>query len=326
MAYAYASNQQSNISNCQKMFEDIYNLTKNSTNDELKIISLKVTWELVVIAFENIEVENTKKLIRQMIYIIIQLQKSGMLDKSIFNCINFYDGLVIDTLLYTLVNDKKADDLYEFRKCLIKKHNYIYRYHSFNARYALTLCTVNMPECMNILSQEREYFLDNHGNMDKHYLWCEFYLNFYKAIYYKKSEFMTLALKAHNDMCIDQYANYRKKLPAIAAYYYMQGDIINGNKYLLREGMFIRNMSKRMMAFYCISAALNDCLNKNTDIALNTLKQSCDLLQDLPTYKKVALHNYNMIKENRFCENKIAFWFGEKLNENTFYIDPRSAW
>lgn len=326
MSYAYASNQQSNMSNCLKMFDDIYNCTKNSANNELKIISLKVTWELVVIAFENIEVENTKKLIRQMICTIIQLQKSGILDKSIFKCINFFDGLVIDTLLYTLVNDKNADKLYEFRKCLIKKHNYIYRYHSFNARYALTLCTVNMLKCINILSQERGYFLRNHGNMDKHYLWCEFYLNFYKAIYYKNNKFMILALKAHNDMRIDQYANYRKKLPAIASYYYMQGDIANGNKYLLKESMFRRNMSKRMRAFYYISASLNDSLNKNTDRALDALKQSCDLLQDLPTYKKLALHNYNLIKKNCFFENKIAFWFGEKLNENTFYIDPRSAW
>ena len=124
----------------------------------------------------------------------------------------------------------------------------------------------------------------------------------------------------------NQYGNYRKKIYAIACYFYSKNDIVNGDKYLLKDSIFQIKLRSRYEGFYQVAISLREALNGNYNIALEALRKSSAIFKELPEYDRVINHDIILISKNRFDKKNICFWFGQEMKSDVFYLDPRSAW
>lgn len=323
--YALAAHQQTLNISCIDLFEELYNETNFRTNAELIEIHMISTWELAIIAFENLQYKKVQKLLQEVCEEIKKIQELKCIDINIKN--NIYYHRVAGQKM--LVCADQGDDVTEKYATIIsdfKKYSFDYLCQSYGARYAVTLCVHNPKQCIELLDKGRKTILKCYGNEDKHYLWCEFYYYFYNLIWNKQDYYLEQMLFYHEKMKKNQYGNYRKKLYAIACYFYSKNDIVNGDKYLLKDSIFQIKLRSRYEGFYQVAISLREALNGNYNIALEALRKSSAIFKELPEYDRVINHDIILISENKFNKKNICFWFGQEMKSDVFYLDPRSAW
>ena len=326
LIYGLAAHQQSTRAICKEIFQKIYEETKSSFDSEMLEISKSAAWELCVIAYESLEYENVKEISQDIINLIYKLQNGARkkIDKKA--SISFHDIMVIDMLIKTDFSAFSLFPTYIKRYMSMRNHDFVYRSESFKARYALTLCTKNIAMCIKLLDNGRKTIARDYGKEDKHYLWCEFYYHFYILISKNKDSHLEKMLNIHEQMRKNQNGNYRKKLFAIAAYFYSRNDLENGDKYLFKDAFFYQDLRNRYKAFYFETMALHEIIIENSENALNYLEKAQEIFKALPSYEKMPIHNETVIRSGKFNCKNIKFWFGEPMKPQIYYIDSRSAW
>ena len=324
--YSLAALQQNNLDYCIDLFNEIIKEGENSNEVKMLHLSAQAYWELIYINYENMTIDKCEKLLEKMRKTIskISILESGF---EIKESIYYYNIAVMDALIqanYRGLTD--LDALYDSVSKEIMESGFMYRYQSFRARFALAYCIFDIEKCLMLLEKSKTELTAICEPTDKHLLWCDFYINFYRLIFEKNTYCLNNMLNAHAQMKINQITNYRKKLYAIAGYFYMVGDISTGNKYLLQESSFTDVLSSRSKGFYNVTVSLYEILNNNYNKAIAALETAERLFADHKSYYNIVAHNLQLVKSRLFCPQKIDFWFGGQLKSDIFYLDSRGAW
>lgn len=325
LMYALAANQQSLTVNCRALFDELINEIHHSANSNIQYICLQAMWELALSHYENMNYKTALEKLDMMMVLVKKLQRSAVLPSETVKCLHYHDAMVADTLIRANKNEATYQ-LYLKRSAEMRNNGFDYRYLSFTARYALTRCTKDMPRCIEMIKKSMLELGERYGINDKHYNWCGFHLNFFRMIYEGSHELLNDVLDYHLKMKKNHYSNYRHRLSILAMYYYSINDEINGNKYLLKESIFTRELCARQRAFHYMAMALHEAICKKPDESYSYLENANQLLSNLPNYKAIVIHNMNLIKNGRFSSTCICFWFGDELKETHYYIDPRCSW
>lgn len=325
MMYALAANQQSLTANCRVLFDELINEIYHCENSNIQYICLQAMWELALSHYENMNYKTALAKLDMMMVLIKKLQKSAILPSQMVKCLHYHDAMVADTLIRANKNESTYQ-LYLKRSAEMKNNGFDYRYLSFTIRYALTRCTKDMPKCIEMIEKSMVEIGESYGVNDKHYNWCGFHLNFFRMIYEGRYELLKDVLDYHVKMKKNHYSNYRHRLSILAMYYYSINDEINGNKYLLKESIFTRELCARQRAFHYMALALHEATYGSKNKAYNYLINAYQLLSELPDYKTIVIHNMDIIKHERFSSTCICFWFGGELTDPYYYIDPRCSW
>lgn len=325
LMYALAANQQSLTVNCRALFDELTNEIYHSENSSIQYICLQAMWELALSHYENMKYKTALAQLDMMIVLVKKLQRSAVLPSEMEKCLHYHDAMVVDTLIRA--NKSEATyQLYLKRSAEMRNNGFDYRHLSFTIRYALTRCTKDMPKCIEMIEESMVELGERYGVNDKHYNWCGFHLNFFRMIYEGHHELLKDVLDYHLKMKKNHYSNYRHRLGILAMYYYSINDEINGNKYLLKESIFTRELCARQRTFHYMALALHEAIYGSQNEAYNYLKNANRLLSQLPDYKAIVTHNMDLIKNGRFSSTYICFWFGGELTDPYYYIDPRCSW
>lgn len=325
-AYALATKHQNTGKTGFEIFTNLYNEISEVDTLEMLPIVLEVAWELAISHYERLEYVATQCKIEKMYSTMKKIQKKKNNYKNISDILKFHDALMLDTLVRANKNDPYAYKLYAQRLELMKRKGFIYRAESFRVRFALTLSTSDIHECIKTLKECRKYFEDNYGYTDKYYLWSSFHYSYYKMILEHKPELIDEVVSCHNNMKKQYYENYRSRINGIATYYYSIGEITNGNRYLLMETSIESDLQARQKAFHYETVALYEMLMGNFETAISLSKRAADLFSEFQEYRKIPFHNIAVLENIPNKTPKIAYWWGEELMDSVYYIDSRCVW
>ena len=324
--YAYAIHQNGQTTKSQTEFMKIQQETKNYYQANLLSLSLKCLWELAVISYENMEYEDVLNAKKEAEKLVDQINAIMHENSDVRHYINYHDFRVLKVLIYSERQFQQAERLYIEYSKEMEKFGFHYRKLSFSARYALTICDTNICLCIELLFTTGQTIMEKYGKNDKHYLWCMFYYYFYKMIKEQNHYYFEKVTYFHEQMRKNQYGNYRKKLYAIAAYFYSIGDVNMGNRYLFQDTIFPYESRNRYQAFYYETLALHETLKQNINKAIDYLGIAINYLNNIENYLVVPTHNKKLLAENKFSVSKIRFLLDKELDEFTYYIDPKCAW
>ena len=326
LAYALAAHQQSLSINCIDLLNELVNETCTGKSAKLREICIHAIWDLALAYYEQLEYTKSREALMEMLRQMRNIQKIGPYPQDIRKILHYHDVITADTLIRINQNNIFSHKLFLCRYNRMRKHGFIYRSLSYGIRYALALCTVEMPLCLSLLNDCGNEILEKYGNKDKHYYWFGFHYNYYSMIWEKKPKLINEVLDYHEMMKQHHYNNYRHRLNAIALYYYYIGNVSDGDRYILKESIFDRELYNRQKAFHYSTFALRELLHENLKDATEYLYKSEKLLRPLESYRKIIKHNITMLNKKHFSSSNIKYWFGGELDENVYYLDPRSSW
>ena len=324
--FAYAIHQNGETTKSQAAFMKIQQETEKYYQANLLQLSLRCLWELGVISYENMEYESVLEQKKEAEKLIRKISAITHENMDVKHYINYHDFRVLETLIQKECQFQQAEELYNKYSVDMETYGFHYRALSFSARYALTLCGTDAALCIELLYTTGKTILTEYGEHDKHYLWCMFYYYFYKMIVEDNRSYFEKVSYFHEQMRINQYGNYRKKLYALAAYFYSIGDISMGNHYLFQDTIFPYESRNRYQAFYYETLALHETLKGNLNEAIGYLDTAIDYLNNVRSYLLAPIHNKKLLAENKFSASKIRFLLNEELDEFTYYVDPKCAW
>lgn len=324
--YALAAHQQSTSADCKRIFESIYEDVYSSHDSNMILIAIKCQWELYMIQFENLQYNMAKKTRETILGLI---NKMNSIDHEVENKERDYyvrrsgmQNIVIDADSGKGLSYKEFETVYkEFKTGTVP-----YIAESFRARYAVVIAQSDPERCIELLNKGKAAIKDTYGTDDKHYQWCEFYYEFYSLIYYKDENHFPKMLDAAECLRKNQSGNYRKKLFAIATLYYSKGDIVEGNKLLLKNELYSTGLRNRYQAFYNEAYAIYSLQTGDTNAAIQALDTAISVFCDLPSYAIIPKHNKKVVNDGAYSESRIQFLFGDKMEYDVYYLDPRSAW
>lgn len=325
-AYGLAAKHQSTGRTGFEILTNLYGEISEIDTPEMLPIVLETAWELAISHYERLEYKAVQCKIQKMYATMRKMQANTDRSKNLSEILKFHDALMLDTLVRANKNDTSAYKLYIQRLELMRKKGFIYRAESFRVRYALTLSTSDIHECLKILKECREYFKDNYGYTDKYYLWSCFHYSYYTMILEHKSELIDEVVNYHDKMKKQYYANYRGRINGMATYYYSIGEIINGNRYLLMETEFENDLQARQKAFHYETVALHEMLLGNYTAAMSLLEKAANLFSEFKNYQKIPFHNIAILENTTNQTPPIVYWWGGELKDNVYYIDSRCVW
>lgn len=324
--YALAAHQQSTSIDCKKAFENIYeNVCESYDPDEI-FIAIKCSWELYMIQFENLQYNETRETRKTILKLIQKMNDINHIEEDIGT--NYYarrsylQNILADTDSGTPMSHAEFDKLYK----KLKSDIYPYLAESFRARYAVSIVKNDPEKCIELLNKGKADIKRTYGVDDKHYQWCEFYHALYSLIYYKDERCFQDMLNAADNLRKNQAGNYRKKLFAISSLYYSRGQLVEGNRMLLKNELYATELRNRYKAFFYETTAIHSLQTGKTEDALRELSSAINILSHLPDYSIIPKHNKKVIASGAFSEKRIKFLFGNSMEDDVYYLDPRIAW
>lgn len=324
-AYALSATQQSTHKTGYDIFLELSEEIKNISIPEILELSINIDWDLAIGDFERLKFKQAFKKLKNIIISLKKLIKINNNTDDLYQYSKYYDVLMLDTLIRANKDEPLVNSLYFQRLSIMESHGFLYRSKSFQVRFALTLCTKNMYECLELLQTCATYFQKEYGLEDKYYLWANYHFYYFSMVYHKQPELIFDVIKFHNKIRKNFYLNYRQRINGIASYYYYTGDITNGNKFLLLESSFNNELPKRQIAFHYETVALHEILVHNKKEAIQALQKAISMFDELPSYQKVAIHNLEIIN-NSSSIPLIEYWFGYSMDADIYYIDSRCSW
>lgn len=323
-AYALSATQQSVNKAGYDIFLELGNEIRGISIPEILELSISTDWDLAIGDYERLRYEKAFQRLKSIIVSLLKLKEFEGRSNNLLDYSQYYDVLMLDTLLRAN-KEEPIRKIYDLRVLLMENHGFLDRSKSFQIRFALTLCTKNMDECLEILHRCGLYFEKKYGVEDKFYLWANYHYNYFFMVFKRQMDLINTVVKYHNKLRKNYYLNFRQRINGLASYYYYMGEITNGNKYLLLEASFNNELPMRQSAFYYETVALHEVLVNNFKEAKLALQKAIDIFNELPSYQQVAYHNLNLLQ----CINNIPtieYWIGEKMNAKIYYIDIRCSW
>lgn len=323
--YALSATQQSVDRTGYDIFLELGDEIRDVTIPEIIELSISTDWDLAIGDYERLRYTQAFERMKLIIKSILKLIRIKKDSKGLMHYSKYYDVLMLDTLIKANKDEISARKLYLYRISLMENYGLTYRSKSFQVRFALTLCTKGISECLNILERCSLYFQQEYGSEDKYYLWANYHFNYFFMIYNKKPELIDKVIKFHNSLKKNFYLNYRQRINGLASYFYYIGEIANGNKYLLLESSFFNELPTRQVAFHYATVALHEVLVGNAKEAKKALQQVISMFDGLPNYQHIAIHNLNILEKSPNI-SEIEYWFGGNMDPDIYYIDSRCSW
>ncbi|MCM1252213.1 MAG: hypothetical protein NC321_05285 [Clostridium sp.] len=324
-AYALSATHQSIEKTGYDIFAELGDEIRNINIPEILDLSISVDWDLAIGDYERLRYQQALFRLKTIILSLMKLIKISNKSDDLKQFSKYYDVLMLDTLIRANREKPRTYNIYLQRISLMEKYGFIYRSKSFQVRFALTLCTQDIEQSLEILSTCSEYFQKEYGIEEKYYLWAKYHFNYFSMIYNQKRELLDEVIKYHNNLKKDFSLNYRQRINGLASYFYYIGDITNGNKYILLEASFDNELPLRQIAFHYETVALHEILINNVEDAKQALQQTIDLFNELPSYQQIAIHNLHLLQQVSTIPI-IKYWFGGSLSDEIYYIDSRCSW
>lgn len=325
-SYAYAVHLQSSKNTARDYFTEIILKTKNSVNIELKKICINALWEMIISEYEYLNYKNSQKYINELVLMLKSLLPIYKDKKSILDFLKYHDAMTIKSQIESDLYGNGRRKLFSIRLDLSKKYHFEMRHYNTKIRVALSQIIYSPKECISIINSSANYFLTIEGDDSKMYIIGKFSYYFYKMVFERDLSLYEKVVYYHEKMKKDQYHNYRKRNFAMASFCYMMGDCETGNKYLFSEIYSTRKLAGRNYAFFKETIALYELKSNNINNSILELNIASEIFKELPSYCIVPKHNISVIEKYKYDIKRIAFWMGEVLEENTYYIDPRITW
>lgn len=323
--YALSTTQQSIDKTGYDIFLELGDEIRDISIPEVIEISISTDWDLAIGDYERLRYQQAYDRLKLIIISLMKFKKIRNNSDGLMHYPKYYDVLMLDTLMKSNREEASAEKLYLQRISLMEEHGFVYRSKSFQVRFALTLCTKDIFECLNTLDRCGLYFQQEYGIEDKYYLWANYHFNYFSMIYDKKPELIDEVIKFHNKLKKNFYLNYRQRINGLASYFYYMGEITNGNRYLLLESSFTNELPQRQVAFHFETVALHEVMVSNIKEAKQALQQAVELFSNLPSYQHIAIHNLNVLQKTSAAFT-VEYWFGGNMDPGIYYIDSRCSW
>lgn len=324
-AYCLALKQQGNGELGYKYLEEmkleIYLL------DDIDIVKvlLEVYWELAISDYERMKYQKSRLEIGN---VLRTLKRLNYLENGhgIKSYIKYHDV----SMLYTLIcaNENKPNMLQKYMQrvsCTTKNH-FEERAKSFQIRFALTLCTKNILQCLDFLEDAIKYFKKENIENNKYYLWAVYHYNYYKMVVETNYRLCEHVIDTLDKFKKNFYSNYRSRLNGMASYFYSTNQITLGDRYLMKETKFANCLAGRQEAFHYETVALHEILNGNYEAAITNLNRAANIFRKAAYYCMIPDHNIEVLKNMTNTSVKLRYWWGEALQDDIYYIDSRCVW
>lgn len=310
----------------KKLFEEIYNQTKNSSNIRIIKVHEEATWELINSYYDSLMYDAVYKKIRELILTLNKLKKFGELSENLITNIRYHDIMVIKSLIEADTDFMNHYKFFSQRYKLMIKNKFNYRAVTYSVRYAQTIMRCMPDEALLLFKGAMLEIESSRGKSDKYYLWSAFGYYYMLIVFQNNLAVLNELIAVHELLKTNYFNDYRKKISGLATLFFQIGDIKRGNQYILSDAYVKREMRPRQKAFYYEALALSEILQNNYFNACSLLKKAKYIFKKIPDYKSIIQHNIDILEKESFSQNAIEYSFGKSLNENVYYLDPRCIW
>ena len=321
--YALAVTNISKDKSGKEIFQKIYDETIHSKDSELLLVCTAVTWELINSYYEWMDFDTSKFYASKLENTIEHLQHLNVLDSDKNKFLRYQNMLVIQTSIESELFNENVMDNFKIRYQTMIDYGFKERAASFKVRFAHTLLHRNIEKAKQLMQEGMKEIESMFDTNHKFYLWASTSFYFINLITRNEQANLKLLLEEHEKMKQNYFNDYRKRSIAIAAYYFSICQWERGKQYLFENITINRELRPRQKAFYCETMALCELFNKNEQAALNYLTDAENIFSNLQEYKKIIIHNKNLIMKNMFSSTRIQFCYKEHLHKDYFYLDPR---
>lgn len=324
--YTYAANQQSYVSTPILHFRRILSRTTESCLCVEKDICLRTNWELAVIDFDNLNYTKALGRVKSIVALLRDMQHQGYIKCSLLDCEKYHEAMTIKSLVEMELIGEQHNGEYDSRLNCSRDHGFLDRHNNTLIRLSLARITHNYCKSMEDLAKGCNYYLTNHSENSKMYLFGQFSYLYFQVIYDNRLDLFDEVLRIHERMKINQYNNHRKRLFAISTFFFYIGNTKRACNYLLKESYMTRELSKRSQAFFYETDALLELSKGKCSAAIKSLERAALLFKHLPNYSCIPLHNIHLLESSANFEMEYEFWKGSDMKPTTYYLDPRITW
>lgn len=323
--YAMGSTNASDHITGKKVFRNLYERTKLSSNADVESVHLKVTWELCNSAFEHLNHESAWRYCKEIEKISNYLLNQSSSD-STHRPMEYYCAKTIETLTMSECQRVGSMQSYIRVKNEMFKAGYDEECYSFIIRYLQTLYSRNTNKAFALLALYHDIILKNYSEESKLYFWAE-YDFLLLSIILKGQNSNINRLEQLLENAKGNYLNdYRKRKLMLCFIYYKLGLWEKGDHTLFSDLSISREKRPRYKAFYFCASALYEAINGNFVQTLSYLDLAQEILEILPDYVAVITHNRELITKRGFSKDRIDFVVNNEFKKDTYLIDPRNGW
>lgn len=318
--YSMATANSSNDSSGYKFFKKLYNETKEYIDFDIVNINCLCLFEIINSDFEHMKYEeanNNINILFNQLNAFKSINNNPYYEKNIF-C--YLASLSIRLLIHSEQSTLKDKEFENYLR-LIEDYNLTADRMFSILRFTLTklgqehsLVEKSLKLCGELVLKGNQYI------SKKQLLLFDLY-NYY--IHNLHCIDLKIFIELNDKLKNDFYNDYRRHFFVIAAIYYMNDNIDNGDQILYSIFKDERRLRERQEGIYYMILGMKNYLTCNTKIALLYLEKAKEIFSPLSSYVNIITHNINVIKGNKGCHT-IRFYDNNLLIEkNTFYIDPR---
>lgn len=326
LCYAFGVANGSRTKSGKDAFLDIEKETTSEIEPDILMIRLRALFELINSNYEWLRHDEAERYIVEIDRLILSLQKIRKLPEDSNKCEAYILTRQIEMLISSERDELVAGELFQRLDKISADYGYAYERMFFRLRFAETLYFRATSSALSMVEECRDSLLELQGVEDKFYLWAKMDYEFLRFVLGDPNADINVMREAHSALKKNCFNDYRKRLLALAAVYYVSGLTEQGDSILFSDVSTFRELRPRQRAIYAESMALHYALSNEIAHAEKELVKAEELFADFPSYLKIIRHNHDILKMGWFSPEKITFCSEGVCAEGWYCIDPRCIW
>ena len=315
--YGYACANCSSIVSGKDVFVKIYEEIKSTTNLNLRLLLLEVLSEIINSCYDGMLYKKTESYINEFEIALDRIIKYTTFylrrDDCRFYCLVEHIKLFLNTNL-----GKNTERHFLHLKSKSKSSN---EYACLLWRYAHCLYTIDIEKAYIYTLEAKK--IANEEKNEKLIKILDFQYDYLTLIRDKNFNLMDALENKLRALKDDLKTQYIKNSFALAAIYYMNGDVEKGNNLFFIHIKNKRKFRKRLLGFFYQNIALIEINNKNYSNAIKSLEQCKECFSEVKLYIDYLNHNIEVLGKGILSNERIRFLTSGELDPHTFYVDPR---
>lgn len=317
-----------------KLFEQIYNETKNVHNStfQIQLIHNAALWELANSTFESLNYKQALLLCNELVEDTKRLIKHGIMEgKSEKDSVRYHNANVIQSIIKSELSEIDNSSFFQKSEQQMVDYKMDNRLWSFRVRYSLTLMQQDTHKALCLLQECLNHYETLGDKDEKYYLWSSFYIAYLKMITCKDAciryQEETKALSILEQVKDNFFNDYRKMLYGLILYLYYCNRKKEADSYFLEDCHVLRNKRPRLKGFENLIYALRHIMEKQNYLALEELQKAYAIFSHIPSYATLIKHNIDLIESDyQKTYNRIEYYLGGILEKNIYYLEIRGCW
>ncbi len=320
--YAYAA------INCNRQvigydcLETIYAGIQGTSSERLMILNLEVIFELINSNYQDGQYQKCREYFDTFEKNINSLIKRGVISSNKMNCLYY---VLCTNYLLLIDSEQNVDGILakaETRKLFLKK-NYYHHYIDFLLQFSHTMYISNWQLAYEWSNEAYESLQSAPSSSMKQIHKVKFRHLFMEFLGSEKKRNTICCLKSEMDqMKAEYYSSYRHRNFVYCAILYIIDSVKEADYLLFTDISSSRELRIKMRGYYYQLLALHYLKHNSLEKAKKYLLKSKLYFQLLPSYISIIDHNLELL-ENSCIKINYAICISSKLDEHTFYIDPR---